>query len=99
MQAVRRELSENKKYSGDPPLYLQYGYPNIDSFIAGWNCVCTMSEGKLNCSMSRHVYDIGVPILEPTTKKLIYNFHRQAGSGLDEWLEMPENDSRLFTKV
>jgi hypothetical protein len=93
--------------SGDPtfqsshayPIYERYGYSSRSDFVNGFTWSYTHGSNQLVCTGTRHEYTCIVPITDPSTHHLIFNFYPNAGSSHSAIVNLLETDSRMFRTV
>jgi hypothetical protein len=93
--------------NGDPrfasshasPAYARYGYSSLADFLAGWSWTYSVSGRDLNITGNRHVYTLVIPITDPATGNLLFNFFPNAGVAHPVINLLPETDNRLFNTV
>jgi hypothetical protein len=93
-QTLKDLLSPRGEYQGTHlyPVYVRYGFKNLDDFIQGWNWKVNDSSGtakrySLQYVGSRYRYRLEVPITKPGTNDLIYNFYPDSGAPIVNFSE------------
>ncbi len=82
LQALENSLQADPRFDAahDFPKYERLGYPTFADFFAGYNWRCRRHGRRLVCTGRRVEYTVVVPIADPTTGNLIFNFYPNAGS-------------------
>lgn len=106
--ADREQLFRNT-INGDPsfqaghayPHYARSGFSSLNEFIDGHNWRFTYLPGpdQLLCTGTRHSYEVVLPITDPATGNLLFNFHPKSGSPHSPIINLNETDNRLFLTV
>lgn len=100
MEALRESLERSDVFddSHDYPLYSRYGFDDLEDFIDGWSWRFRRRRRRLDCTGTRHVYRISVPLVHIDTGHLIYNFVPLRRSDTGVLLEIPEeNEGIIYT--
>lgn len=77
-----QSLNNNPRFDAnhDFPEYQRWGYRSVADFIQGYNWNFGRNGRRLVCTGERHEYTVIVPILDPATGNIIFNFYPNAGS-------------------
>lgn len=106
-QADRLQELEDALRDSDPfaaghphPQHERLGYASFDDFFAGYAWNCAKNGRRLVCTGRRNEYTVVVPITDPATGDLIFNFYPNAGSphaAITDGLQ--EDDADYFETV
>lgn len=105
VDALKNNLSTAPLFatSHDFPVYERVGYAGVEEFVNGfkWAFTWTKEEADniLTCSGTRHDYTLLIPVTEPSTSNLIFNYYPQPGGPNAVVETMQETDARLFLTV
>lgn len=78
----------------------RWGYDSIAEFINGYDWLFRKHGRKLRCIGRRHSYTLIVPIVDPASGNLIFNFHPNTGSSHAAITSgLSETDARFFERV
>jgi len=83
------------------PMYARYEYDDLDQFVDGftWAFSYNSKTHVLRCVGTRHRYTLIVPISDPATSNLFYNFYPYAGNPTPVTKQLLESDTRFFLTV
>jgi hypothetical protein len=90
------------------PFYERWGYPSFDAFFDGlvWNPKPPLTKVKppppptiLRSLGTRVEYTLRIPITDPTSGNLLFNFFPSPSSIASAFVGMPETDARLYAEV
>ena len=63
------------------PVYKRYHFQKLEDFVKGWNwSVSHASTTELRFIGTRYRYELWIPVTEPGTDHLIYNYYPETGS-------------------
>ena len=112
LQLFENELKGNPLFTPSHacPIYKRLGYTTFANFFAGYNWSFHVEVKKdvstgvdvwyLVCFGTRYVYTLLIPITDPATGNLIFNFYRKPGTQYRTDLQgMPESNSNFFRTV
>jgi hypothetical protein len=86
--------------SGHPsPVYSRYGYNSLADFVAGWNWAYAVSGADLNITGNRHEYTLVIPITDPVTNNLVFNFFPDPGVAHPVLNFLLTTDNHFFNTV
>lgn len=102
LQALEDSIRGDARFdiNHDFPMYERLGYPTFDDFFAGFNWNCQRNGRRLVCAGRRVEYTVVIPITDPATSDLIFNFYPNVGSphaAITTGLQ--ENDADYFETV
>jgi hypothetical protein len=101
LNALRNDLTAHRLFRTNHPypMYQRYGYASVNDFVNGFNWRFTWSHSNLVCNGRRHEYWVLIPLTDPTSGNLIFNFYPNSGSGHSQIVRLLETDNRLFRTV
>ncbi|HEX8494995.1 MAG TPA: hypothetical protein VF658_19295 [Pyrinomonadaceae bacterium] len=108
-KALAQSVNANPKFQATHPfpIHTRFGYASIADFLAGYNWTFSINVrpppsdlSDLVCSGQRCQYIMMVPITNPVTGNIIFNFHPNKGSGLPSIRTgLVESDTKFFATV
>lgn len=101
MNALRNEITKHRLFSSSHsyPMYQRHGFSTANDFINGFNWTFSWKHSNLVCRGRRHEYWALIPLTDPTTGNLIFNFYANPGSTYSQIVTLRETDNRLFRTV
>jgi len=101
LEALRAAFDNDKRFNKyhDLPVYERYGYDDVPGFVDGWKWHFDWKPPTLVCTGMRHKYSVYIPIRDPATNRLIFNYFPSRGSGVVPFISLVESDRRMFESV
>jgi hypothetical protein len=78
------------------PMYERVGYANVTDFLAGYTWHHLQSGTRLVTTGTRTVYTVVIPITDPATGNIIFNFHPLPSTLHTECIGFAESDPLYF---
>jgi hypothetical protein len=103
LNELQSALASDPEFDGAHafPKHQRLGYANVNDFFNGFTWAFTWTKAKeLICNGTRHDYTVLVPVTDPATNDLIFNFFPAVSGGPNPpVVTMQETDARLFLTV
>jgi hypothetical protein len=103
LQQAAFEASVSADATFDPahpyPWYARLGYADVAEFFAGHTWVHKVSKGTLYTTGTRVEYTVLLPITDPATGDLVFNFHPLKTKPYTPISHLAETDSDYFEQV
>lgn len=73
--------TDRRLKDGHPfPLWVRFGYPDLDAFIKGMTWIVLTDKTLLHFIGSHYVYTLQIPVVKTNTNKLVYNYYPKSGT-------------------